>query len=189
MPDERELNRLAKTSITDDIHHHFRSKLQLNRPFDNKNRLARLGLSTDLKQFNAIEYAARSGGYTIDRQDLTPIVTPDDNGIYHYYFGTHEIDEPNINDYLKSAVNIGDKLELKDGNLYHQGTPVGAASGYVIDLHRSHPEAIDINIDLVTADIYKFHKVLCHVKFDGNISTPFTTEYYQPLATVLAGVN
>lgn len=52
--------KLDRVEVTDDIHVSFRSRIPVNRPFTDTEKLERLGLSTDRSRFDPFEYISRS---------------------------------------------------------------------------------------------------------------------------------
>ena len=81
------LIKLEEVEITNEIEVSFRTRMPVNRPFTDTLRLERLGLDTDLTQFDPWEYIGRSGGRSgADSSDLFPEVTPDELGTHIPHF-------------------------------------------------------------------------------------------------------
>ena len=88
--------------------------MPVNRPFTDVVELERMGLSTDLTQFDPFEYTARSGGGVGgDTSDLFPEITHDDFGNYHFYFGIENIDGVDISEYIY-RLQVSSRLNLKN---------------------------------------------------------------------------
>ena len=101
--------------------------MPVNRPFTDTLKLERLGLSTDLNQFAPFDYVARSGGYTgEDSNDLFAEVTPDLDGKYHFYFGIRASEGIELSEYIHQT-QIGTKLSIKDGLIYHHNFLLGTS--------------------------------------------------------------
>ncbi len=183
------LVKLDRVEITDDIHVSFRTRMPVNRPFSSEWKLRRLGLSIDLTQFDPFEYISRSGGYTGgDTSDLFPEVTPDELGKYNFYFGIRYIEGIDISEYI-SQLQIGTKLMINDGLIYHQDFLLGKSPGYIADMAKYHPQAIELTVKQINHDIYKFGKLLCHAEIDNKVKIPFSDFHYEPLVNILAISN
>ena len=67
------LIKLDRLEVSRDINISFKSRMPVNRPFSDVEQLGRLGLSTNLNNFDPFEYVSRSSGRTIgdtyDRKD------------------------------------------------------------------------------------------------------------------------
>jgi hypothetical protein len=179
------LAKLDRVKISGDIEVSFRTRIPVNRPFTDTNELERLGLSTDLSSFDPFEYIARSGGYGNDNSEIFAQVDPDRSGIYHFYSGTRYIEGVDPSEYI-SQLEVGDRLRVEKGSIYHQNLLLGRAAGYINDLVRYHPQAVSLTIAKINHDIYRFGKILCHLQVDGKVYEPFSDPYYQPLVDVLA---
>jgi hypothetical protein len=182
------LIRLDEVAVSDDIETSFKVRMPVNRPFSDVTRLERLGLSTDLTQFNPFEYIARSGGRRGgDTSDIFPEVTPDDLGQYHFYFGIGAIDNVDISEYIYQ-LKIGTRLKVKRGLIYHRDFLLGQAPGYIADILHHHTEAIDLTVSKTNHDVYKFGKLLCHAEIDSKNHIPFSEYDYLPLVENLASI-
>jgi hypothetical protein len=180
------LIKLDEVIITSDIEVSFKTRMPVNRPFTDVERLQRLGLPTDLTKFDPFEYVARSGGRSgADSSDIFPEFAPDLNGEYHYYFGIGAIEDVDINEYIH-RVNVNDRLTVKDGRIFHKGNLVGEAPGYIKHLLQHHTESIDLTVFQVNDDIYKFGKLLCCAKINSRKCIPFTDFDYEPLMKISA---
>lgn len=163
----------------------FRTRMPVNRPFTDTEELARLGLSSDLNEFDPFEYIARSGGYAgTDTSDVFPEVTPDLAKKYHFHFGSEYLEGIDISEYIHQ-LEIGAELGIKDGLIYHQNVVLGKVPGYIADLVKCHPQAVELTVAQINHHIYKFDKLLCHAQVDGQITTPFSDLNYQPLVNTL----
>ena len=182
---ESGLIRLDHVTISNKIEVSFRTRMPVNRPFSDISSLERLGLSTDLAQFNPFEYTARSGGRCGgDSSDIFPEVTPDEHHKYHFYFGIRTYQNLDISEYLH-RIQINDRLIVKDGVIFHDGSVIGEAPGYISHLFRHHPQSIDLTVSKINHQVYKFGKLLCHAQIDSRINIPFSDIDYQPLVDTL----
>lgn len=146
------LAKLDRVKVSNDIDVSFRTRMPVNRPFTDTLKLERLGLSTDLNQFDPFGYVARSGGYAgEDTSDLFAEVTPDLFERYHFYFGIRYIEGIDISKYI-FQVQLGTKLIVKDGLIYHQDFLLGKAPGYIADLAKHHPQAIELTVAQINHD-------------------------------------
>jgi hypothetical protein len=184
------LAKLDRVKITDDIHVSFKTRMPVNRPFTSEWRLRRLGLSTDLTQFEPFEYVARSGGGVGgDTSDLFPEVTCDEAGIYHFYFGIGNIEGNDISEYIKK-LEANDLLKIKNGLIYDdENFLLGTAPGYISDIDKHHPNSIELTISKINHDIYNGGKLLCHISIDSKNIIPFSDPHYQPLVDIFAPIN
>jgi hypothetical protein len=172
--------------ISNEIEVSFRTRMPVNRPFTDVGELERMGLSIDLTQFDPFEYTARSGGgIGGDTYDLFPEITPDDAGIYHFYFGIGDIDHLDITEYIR-CLELGSQLEVKNGLVYHESSLLGQAPGYIMDFAKHHPHAVYVSVAKINNDVYKFGKLLCHVCVDSLVATPFSDSQYQLLVDIFA---
>jgi hypothetical protein len=184
------LAKLDRVAISNDIHVSFKVRMPVNRPYTDTLRLTRLGLSTDLRQFDPFEYIARSGGYNGgDTRDLCAETTPDKFGKYHFHFGSGDIKGLEISEYILNRLQVNDRLILKDRLIYHQDFLLGKAPGYIADLAKHHPQAIELTVAKINHDLFRFGKILCHASIDSKITIPFSDSHYQPLVDVLAPVG
>jgi hypothetical protein len=180
------LIKLEEVEITNQIEVSFRTRMPVNRPFTDTTRLERLGLNTDLAQFDPWEYIERSGGRSgADNSDLFPEVPPDEFGKYHFYFGIGAIDGVEIAKYIYQ-LQIDTQLTIKNRLIYHQDVILGTAPGYIADLANHHPHAIELTVAQINHDIYKFGKLLCHAQIDSKVTIPFSDLHYQPLVDIFA---
>jgi hypothetical protein len=180
------LVKLERVRISNDIDVSFRTRMPVNRPFSSEWKLRRLGLSTDLTQFDPFEYISRSGGYTGgDTSDLFAEVTPDEFGKYNFYFGIRYIEGIDISEYIRQ-LQLGTKLMINDGQIYHQNFLLGKSPGYIADMARYHPQAIELTVKQINHDIYKFGKLLCHAEINNQVNIPFSDSHYEPLVNILA---
>lgn len=180
------LIQLDRVETTSEIEVSFRTRMPVNRPFTDTLRLDRLGLSTDLTQFDPFEYVARSGGRSGgDTSDIFAEVTPDRGGKYHFYFGIRSIEGIDISEYIHQ-IQTGTKLSIKDGLIYHQDFRLGKAPGYIVDVASHHPQAIELTVAQINHDIYNFGKLLCHLQVDSRAGIPFSDSHYQPLVDIEA---
>lgn len=184
------LAKLDRVAISNDIHVSFKVRMPVNRPFTDIEQLNRLGLSTDLRQFEPFEYISRSGGYNGgDTSDLFAETTPDEFGKYHFHFGSGDIKGLEISEYILDRLQVNDRLILKDRLIYHQDFLLGEAPGYITDLTKHHPQAIKLSVKKLNNDEYRFNKVLCHAEIDSKVIIPFSDSHYQPLVDVLAAAR
>lgn len=184
------LIKLDRIEVSDDINISFKPRMPVNRIFSDVEQLARLGLSKDLHKFDAFEYIARSGGYNGgDTYDLFPEVTPDNFGIYHFHFGIGDLDDIDITEYILTQIEIGSRLTIVDGLIYHRGYLLGKSSRYVADIADCHPQSLTVNVEKINHDHYKFNKVICHVQIDSKVTVPFNDPHYQPLVSILTEVK
>ena len=180
------LIRLDEVNISNEIEVSFRTRMPVNRPFTDVEELERLGLSTDLTQFDPLEYTARSGGGVGgDTSDLFPEVAPDNLGTYHFHFGIGAIEALDITEYIR-CLQIGSRLTVKNNLIYHKDFLLGQAPGYIADLAKHHTETIDLTIDRINHDVYKFGKLLCHAHVNSQKAAPFSDLDYQPLVDIFA---
>jgi hypothetical protein len=179
------LAKLDRIVTSDRISVHFKSQLPLSRQFTDTTRLRRLGLSPDLQQFDPFTYVARSGARTIDNFDLFAALAPDELGYYHFHFGSRDIEGIEITDKIQ-RLQIGTKLKIEDNHIFDNKLLLGGLPGYIADIARNHPEAIDLMVERVNHDEYRFGKILCHAVVDSRIYVPFTDKNYQPLVETLA---
>jgi hypothetical protein len=183
------LAKLDRITVSNDIDVSFRTRMPVNRPFTDTSRLERLGLSTNLSQFEPFEYVARSGGYSgVDTSDLFAEVTPDLADNYNFHFGICSIDGVDISEYIHQ-LQIDTQLTINNGLIYHRDVLLGTAPGYIADLASHHPQAIELTVAQVNHDIYKFGKLLCHAQIDGKVAIPFSDLHYQPLVDALVASN
>lgn len=179
------LIRLDQVEITSEIEVSFRTRMSVNRQFSDILRLERLGLSTELAQFDPLEYIARSGGRCgNDSYDIFPEVTPDENDKYHFYFGIGIYDNLNISEHL-NQVQINDQLLVKDGVIFHKKDVIGKAPGYISHLLCHHTQSVNLTVSKINYDVYKFGKLLCCAEVDSRINIPFSDIDYQPLVDTL----
>ena len=161
-----ELIKLDRVETTRDIEVSFKTRMPVNRPFHDTERLNRLGLSTDLTQFDPFEYIARSGGKSgNDTSDIFAEVTPDRDGIYHYYFGIGAIKDIDISEYIY-CLEVGTELTIEDGLIYHHNILLGQSPGYIGNLSECHPQSIRLTVAKINHDMYQFGKILCHIEVD-----------------------
>lgn len=180
------LAKLDRVSVSSNIDVSFRTRMPVNRPFTDVEELERMGLSTDLAHFDPFEYTARSGGGVGgDTSDLFPEVIPDNFGVYHFYFGIGDIDGLDITEHIYS-LQLGSRLIIKDSLIYHDHSLLGQAPGYIADLAKNHPQAIDLTVDKINHDVYRFGKLLCHARIDSRVTIPFSDAHYQPLIDIFA---
>ncbi len=180
------LAKLEEVGISNQIEVSFRTRMPVNRPFTDTSRLERLGLDTDLTQFDPWKYIERSGGRSgADRCDLFPEITPDEFGKYNFYFGIGSIDGVEIAKYI-CQLQLDSQLIIRDGLIYHQDVLLGTAPGYIADLVNHHPHAVELTVAQINHDIYKFGKLLCHAQIDSKITIPFSDLHYQPLVDIFA---
>jgi len=178
------LARLDRVEVSSNINVSFRTKMPVNRPYRDVIKLERLGLSTDLTQFDAFEYTARTSGKTKgNHNDLFPEVTPDPDGKYRFYFGIGNLNDAEVVEQIQK-VQLGDLLTIEDKIIYHDHRKVDTAPGYVADLAKHHPQAIDLTVVKVNDDISSYNKLLCCFAVDGRITVPFSDPQYQPLVDV-----
>ena len=183
------LAKLDRVKISDDIDVAFRTRMPVNRPFTDTLKIERLGLSTDLNQFDPFDYVARSGGYAgEDSNDLFAEITPDLVGKYNFHFGIRSIEGIDISEYI-DRIQIGTKLSVKDGLIYHQDFLLGKTPGYIADLAQHHPQAIELTVAQINHHVYKFGKLLCHAQIDSKVAIPFSDLHYQPLVDALVVSN
>jgi hypothetical protein len=183
------LVKLERVEISSEIEVSFRTRMPVNRPFTDIRRLKRLGLNTDLTQFDPWEYVARSGGGVGgDTSDLFPEVTPNDFGIYHFHFGIGDIEGVEIGEYIHQ-LQIGVRLNVRNGLIYHQDFLLGTAPGYISDLFKHHPQAIELTVAKINHDVYKFGKLLCQAQINSKFAIPFSDAHYQPLVENMSLVN
>ena len=179
------LDRLDRVETTSEIEVSFRTRMPVNRPFTDTLRLDRLGLSTDLTQFDPFEYVARSGGRSGgDTSDIFPEVTPDDDGKYCFHFGIGAIENIDISEYIH-RLEINNRLIVRDGQIYHDGYLLGQTPGYIKHLSHHHSKSVELTVSKINHDVYKFGKLLCRAEIDSRISIPFTDLDYQPLVDTL----
>ncbi len=175
------LIKLDRVETTKDIEVSFKVRMPVNRPFHDTERLDRLGLSTDLAQFDPFEYIARSGGKTGgDTSDIFAETTPDRNGLYHYYFGIGAIEGHDISEYIRQ-LKVGNMLNIREGRVYHDGYLLGETPGYIKYLSERHNASFNLSIAKINHDIYQFGKILCHATINSKNHTPFADDDYQPL--------
>ena len=175
------LVKLDRVETTTDIEVSFKTRMPVNRPFDDAEDLNRLGLSTDLTQFDPFEYIARSGGKAgADTSDIFAEVTPDRDGIYHYYFGIGAIKDIDISEYIY-CLEVGTELTIEDGLIYHHNVLLGQSPGYISNLSECHPQSIRLTVAKINHDVYQFGKILCHAEVDSRVHIPFADNDYQPL--------
>lgn len=170
------LIKLDKIRISEGINVDFRPRMPVNRPYTDVAKLERLGLSTDLNLFDPFEYIARSGGKTIgDSADIFPQVTPDDNGIYNFYFCIRAIKKIDSN-----HLHLNPELVIEDGLIYHLSVLLDKAPGYIKDIAAHHPDAINLTVAKISY-LHSQERILCHARIDSKITIPFTDVQYQPL--------
>lgn len=179
------LAKLDEVNISNEIEVSFRTRLPVNRPFTDTHKLDRLCLSTDLSQFDPFEYVARSGGYGNDNSEIFAQTNPDRFGTYNFYSGTRYIEGVDPSEYI-SQLEVGDRLRIEKGSIYHQDILLGRASGYINDLVKYHPQAVNLTIAKINHDLYRFGKILCHLQVNGKVYEPFSDPYYQPLVDIFA---
>jgi hypothetical protein len=176
---------LDRVEITNEIEVSFRTRMPVNRPFSDTERLGRLGLSTDLTKFDPFEYVSRSGGRSgADSSDIFPEIAPDRDGIYHYYFGIGAIENIDISEYIH-RVEVTDRLIVKNGQVFHKGYLIGETPGYIKDLKQHHTKSVEITVIKINHDVYKFGKLLCNAQINSRKYIPFTDFDYQPLVDIL----
>jgi hypothetical protein len=176
------LIKLDKVSISDGINVDFRPRMPVNRPLTDVAKLERLGLSTDLNVFDPFEYIARSGGKSGgDSADIFPQVTPDDNGVYNFYFCIRAIKGIDSN-----QLHLDPELVIRSGLIYHREILLDKAPGYIKDIAEYHPQSIKLTMAKIS---YSFdrERILCHARIDSKVTTPFSDERYQPLVELLVG--
>jgi hypothetical protein len=179
------LAKLDRVSVTDGIESSFKTRIPVNRPFTDVAELMRLDLSTDLTQFDPVEYVARSGGYVGgDTADLFPEVTPDRFGFYHFYFEVEPVESMNIGKYVH-LVKVGRKLIISERWIGCQDFVLGRAPGYICDLYAQYPRSISIEIARIDPNRRRFGKFLCHATVDRQLHIPFSNTLYQPLVDLL----
>ena len=175
------LIKLDRVETTKDIEVSFKVRMPVNRPFHDVERLERLGLSTDLTQFDPFEYIARSGGKSgADTSDIFPEITLDNNGIYHYYYGIGAIEGHDISEYIRQ-LKIGNTLTIREGRVYHDRYLLGETHGYIKHLSEHHGKSLNLTIAKINHDVYQFGKILCHTTIDSRVHIPFSDDDYQPL--------
>jgi hypothetical protein len=178
------LIKLDKISISDGINVDFRPRMPVNRPLTDVAKLERLGLSTDLNLFDPFEYIARSGGKSGgDSADIFPQVTPDELGIYNFYFCIRAIKGSD-----STHLHLNPELVIEDGLIYHREILLDKAPGYIKDIAAHHPQAIKLTVAKISY-LHSRERILCHARIDSKVTTPFTDAHYQPLVDLLVGIK
>jgi hypothetical protein len=181
------LIKLDRIEISDDIELSFKRRMPVNRPFTDLEELGQLDLTRSLNKFDPFEYIARTGGYMMtDKYDIFPQVTPDEFGIYQFYFTAGAFDGVDITDYV-TRLRVDEELRIENSSVYHQSFRLDKVPGYINDITKYHPHAIQVNVAKINEDRHGYKSLLCTVKVNGNAYIPFSDLHYQPLVNMLTG--
>jgi hypothetical protein len=187
--------RINEVEISDRLTRNFSKLIPPNRSSLNMrpspNKLDLLTLPGDTNRLTPFEYAARDGSPKHNNHDIFPQVTPDECGIYNFYFGNMYVDGLKIDDYKKinnyiDRLNIGDLLSLINNSIYHNGYLLGEVPGYIADLYEHCPEAFKMTVAKINYTKFRFWNLICHVEIQGDKITPFSDRRYQPLIAISA---
>jgi hypothetical protein len=175
---------LDRVEVSSSLPESFRKRMPVHRPFENVDNLRRLGLSSNLKRFDPFEYVARNGTCA-SNYEICAQVKPDEDGIYHFYFGDNWIPDTDIPATAYEGININDELVVVKNQIYFKNLLLGGAPSYISDLVEHHPQAVKISIQQINDCRYRFDRILCHATVDSKIAIPFADERYRPYAEAL----
>jgi hypothetical protein len=179
------LVKLDRVQTTIDIPASFKRRIPVHRPFTDLEKLEQLGMPRSLNKFDPFEYVARTGGYTAtDNYDLFPEVTPDESGIYHFYFTAGAFDGVDITEYV-TKLQIGARLNIENSSVYHEDKRLDKAPGYINDLAKHCPQVLEVTVAKINHHKSGHSSLLCKVSIDRQIYIPFSDSLYQPLVNIL----
>jgi hypothetical protein len=183
---EFQRSKLDKVDSGLEIHGLFRPRIPLRRTYTTDvKQLEQLNLTNDSHHFDPFEYVARTGGYkATDSYDLFPEATPDECGIYHFYFTAGVFYPVNITEYI-TQLKVGDRLNIKNGSVYHKDFLLDKSPGYINDMVEHHAQAIEVTVEKINFSESGRGNLLCAVTVNGKIHIPFSDFKYQSLAKVL----
>ena len=78
-----------------------------------------------------------------------------------------------------SPIDPGHQLEVTDDRLNDGRFQLGRLPGYLREMARACPAAIQIEVCRVNPKAPQFHSLLCHVTINGALLTPFAAPEYQ----------
>lgn len=182
-----EFSKLYKIDSDTEIHGLFKPRIPLHRSYlENIKELERLGLTNNLHIFNPFDYAARSGAYTgTSGRDLFPEVTPDESSFYHFYFTAGLFHPVNITEYITN-LKLGDRLDIRNGSVYHENFRLDKSPGYISDISEHHSESITVTVEKINYDERGHGSLLCAATVNGKIYIPFSDSQYQSLVKELS---
>jgi hypothetical protein len=179
------LIKLDRIEISDDIELSFKRRMPVHRPFTDLEKLERLSLPRGLNKFDPFEYVARTGGrMATDNYDIFPESTPDEFGIYQFYFTAGAFDGVDITEYV-ARLQVGEGLSIENGSVYHQNFLLDKVPGYINNIAKHHPQSIQVTVAKISYDRYGYGSLLCTVKVNGNAYIHFSDSHYQPLVNIL----
>jgi hypothetical protein len=73
----------------------------------------------------------------------------------------------------------GHQLEVTDGRLDDGRFQLGRLPGYLLEMARTCPQAIQLEVARVNPKAPQFHSLLCHATVNGSLLTPFANPEYQ----------
>lgn len=172
-------DRLYQSHVTENESLKFKSRMPLSRTRYVPQQQQWLGLPED--PIDPIAYVSRSGGRRYqDSYDVFPEIKPDSQGNYHFHFLPLDISklEPDCYEYLLQLAP-GHQLEVTDGRLDDGRFQLGRLPGYLLEMARTCPWAIQIEVARVNPKAPQFHSLLCHATVNGALLTPFANPEYQ----------
>jgi hypothetical protein len=179
------LVKLDRIEVSDDIQLSFKRRMPVHRPFTDLEKLERLGLPRSLNKFDPFEYVARTGGYmATDNYDIFPQVTPNESGIYQFYFTAGAFDGVNITEYV-TRLQVGEGLSIEKGSVYHQNFLLDKVPGYINDIVKYHPQAIQVTVAKINHHRSGRTSLLCTIEISNEVYVPFGGLNYQPLVNIL----
>jgi hypothetical protein len=172
-------DRLYQSHVTENESLKFKSRMPLSRTKYVPQQQQWLGLPED--PIDPIAYVSRSGGRRYqDSYDVFPELQPDSQGNYHFHFLPLDISklEPDCYEYLLQLAP-GHRLEVTDGRLDDGRFQLGRLPGYLLEMARTCPQAIQLEVARVNPKAPQFHSLLCHATVNGSLLTPFANPEYQ----------
>ena len=175
----RHPSRLYQSQLSENESLNFKSRMPLSRTKYVPEHQQWLGLPED--PIDPIAYVSRTGGKRInDSYDVFPEVKPDQDGNYHFYFLPFDLNklDPDNYKYLLQLIP-GVKLRIANDRLKDGNVDLGRLPGYLREIARSCPEAIDIEVAQINRKAPQYIGLLCHATINGKLVTPFTETEYQ----------
>jgi hypothetical protein len=178
-------DRLYRSHFTENESLKFKSRMPLSRTRYVPQQQEWLGLPKD--PIDPIAYVSRSGGHRYqDNYDVFPEIEPDSQGNYHFHFLPLDVSklEPNSYEYLLQ-LTPGHQLDItNDTRLSDRQFQLGRLPGYLREMARACPPAIQIEVARINPKAPQFHSCLCHATVNGSLLTPFTASEYQTFTEI-----
>lgn len=175
---QNDIRRLSRVINTRNVSTEFKNRMPSKPTRYFPKHLTWLGLPPD--PIDSIAYVSRSGGKQHgDSFDVFPEVRPDPNGDYHFHFFPLNLCDvsPELHINLMKYLP-GHSFQIVDGMIEDGMIGLGELPGYLLEIARSYPEAIEIELAQVNLKAPQSHSLLCHATIRGKFLTPFQSEPY-----------